>query len=110
MMLFTLPYILGMCGIATTIIGGSLMLTEKYPDVKWTKPFIATGRLALTLYVAHLVMGVGLLEALEVLDKTLPYALGSAVVFCICAVIFSHFWTRRFERGPLEWGMRRITG
>ena len=110
MMLFTLPYILGMCGTAAAIIGGSLMLTKKYPAAKWAKPFMATGQLALTLYVAHLVMGVGLLEALEVLDKTLPYALGSAVVFCICAVIFSHFWTKRFERGPLEWGMRRITG
>ncbi len=110
LMLLTLPYIFGMCGIATAIIGGSLMLTEKYPDVKWTKPFIATGRLALTLYVAHLVMGVGLLKALGVLDKTAPYAIGRAVVFCICAVIFSHFWTKRFERGPIEWAMRRITG
>ena len=98
------------CGTSIAIIGGSLMLTEKYPDAKWTKPFIATGRLALTLYVAYLVIGMGLLKALRILDKTLPYALGSAVIFCICAVIFSHFWTKRFERGPLEWGMRRITG
>ena len=85
------------------------MLTEKYADAKWTKPFIATGQLALTLYIAHLVI-VGLLKALGVLDKTFPFAIGSAVIFCICAVIFSHFWRERFERGPLEWGMRRITG
>ena len=86
------------------------MLTEKYPYAKWTKPFIATGQLALTLYIAHLVIGMGLLKALGVLDKTLPYAIGSALIFCVCAVIFSHFWTKRFSRGPLEWGMRRITG
>ena len=101
---------LAMCGTATAIIGGSLMLTEKYPDAKWTKPFIATGQLALTLYVAHLAIGMGLLKALGVLDKTLPFAIGSAVVFCICAVIFSHFWRKRFERGPIEWAMRQITG
>ena len=103
-------------GITAVIIGGSLMLTEKYPAAKWTKPFIATGQLALTLYVIHLVIGMGLLkakwllEALRVLDIMLPYALGSAVIFCICAVIFSYFWRKRFERGPLEWTMRRITG
>ena len=98
------------CGTTTAIIGGSLMLTEKYPSTKWTKPFIATGQLALTLYVAHLIIGMGLLKALGVLDKTLPLAIGSAVIFCICAVIFSHFWRKRYDRGPLEWGIRRITG
>ena len=99
------------CGIATVVIGGSLMLTEKYPDAKWTKPFIAAGQLALTLYVAHLIIGRGMLEVLEVLEhKTLPLAMGSAVIFCICAVIFSHFWRKRFGWGPLEWGIRRITG
>ena len=108
--LLTPIYFFTGCGTALTIVGGSLMLTEKYPYAKWTKPFIATGQLALTLYVAHLVVGKGLLKALGVLDKTLPVAIGSAVIFCICAVIFSHFWTKRFSRGPLEWGMRRITG
>lgn len=107
---FTPLTIFATCGITATIIGGSLMLTEKYPDAKWTKPFIATGRLALTLYVAHLVIGMGLLKALSVLDKTLPFAIGSAAIFCVCGVIFSHFWTKRFERGPIEWAMRRITG
>ena len=103
--------ILATCGITAVIIGGSLMLTEKYPDVKWTQPFIATGQLALTLYIAHLVIGKELLEPLGVLeDKTLPFAIGSAVIFCVCAVIFSHFWKKRFSRGPLEWSMRRITG
>ena len=98
-------------GIAMLIIGASLILTDKYPDAKRTKPFIATGQLALTLYVTYLAIGMGLLKVLEILDyKTFPFEIGSAVVFCICAVIFSHFWKKRFERGPIEWGIRRITG
>lgn len=96
----------GLCGIVTTIIGGSLILTEKYPAAKWTKPFIATGQLALTLYIAHLVVAKGLLKALSVFW----FSIESAVLFCICAVIFSHFWRKRFEHGPIEWAMRRITG
>ena len=109
-LLFTLHYFFARGGSAIGIIGGSLMLTEKYPSAKWTRPFIATCQLALTLYVVHLIIGGGLLKTLDVLDKTLPFAIGSAVIFCICAVVFSHFWTKRFARGPLEWGMRRITG
>ena len=98
-------------GAAIAIIGGSLMLTEKYPDAKWMKPFIATGQLALTLYVLHLAIGMGLSKVLGGLENNAYlFATGSAVVFCICAVIFSHFWRKRFERGPLEWGIRRITG
>ena len=110
-LIFTLPYLFGRCGIATAIIGGSLMLTEKYPDAKWTKLFIATGQLALTLYVVHLVIDRGLLWALGGTGfETFAPVIGSAVIFCMCAVIFSHFWRKRFERGPLEWGIRRITG
>ena len=111
LMLLTLPYIFGMCGIAAAIIGGSLMLTEKFLDAKWTRSFLATGQLALTLYVVHLIIGMGQSKALEmVANQTFPFAIGSAILFCICAVIFSHFWKKRFNRGPLEWGMRRITG
>ena len=104
-------HFLGICGAAIAIIGGSLMLTEKFPDAKWTKPFIAAGQLALTLYVAHLVIGEGVLKILGFLEnQTFSSAIGSAVIFCICAVIFSHFWRKRFEHGPLEWSIRRITG
>ena len=109
---FLIPiYFFAGCGTAITIVGGSLMLTEKYPDVKWTKPFISTGQLALTLYVAHLFIVRGWPGVLGILEnQTLSFVIGSAVIFCICGVIFSHFWRKRFERGPLEWAMRRITG
>ena len=107
----SLLYIFVICGTATAIIGGSLMLTEKYPDAKWMKLFVATGQLALTLYVTHLVIWTVLQTVLGNFEKSRPlFAIGSAVLFCICALMFSHFWRKRFERGPLEWGIRRITG
>ena len=111
LVLWDLLHFFGICGTAIAIIGGSLMLTEKYPDAKWTKPIIATGQLVLTLYVVHLIIDSGLLVALGGSEfETLSSAIGSAVIFCICAVIFSHFWRKRFEKGPLEWGIRRVTG
>ena len=108
--LFTLIFMplhfFGICGIATAIIGGSVMLTDKFLDAKWTRSIIVTGRFALTLYVAHLVIGKELLKALGLFW----FPIESAVIFCTCAVIFSHFWRKQFERGPIEWAMRRITG
>ena len=42
----------------------------------------ATGQLALTLYVAHVVIGMGLLSTLgRIEDESLPFAVGSALVF-----------------------------
>ena len=66
------------------------MLTEKYPDAKWTKPFIATGQLALTLYVAHLVVSKWLLKELEAADIYAPvWYRKCRYILYMCGHIFS---------------------
>jgi len=98
-------------GTAVAVIAGSIMLTEKYSSAGWIVPFVATGQLALTLYVAHVIIGMGTLDELGFLEnQSPPFAIGSAVLFCVCAILFSHFWRKRFKRGPLEWVMRRVIG
>ncbi len=47
----------------------------------------------------------GLLE-----NQRPPVAIGSALAFCVLAVGFAHAWKQRFQHGPLEWVMRRLTG
>lgn len=80
-------------------------------DSAWLRPFVATGQLALTLYLAHVVLGMGVLEAIGRLKKqTLPFALLAALVFCIMSVVFAQLWRKRFKRGPLEAIMRTLTG
>lgn len=37
-------------------------------------------------------------------------ALAAAAAFYAGAVTFAALWTRRFERGPLEWVMRAVAG
>lgn len=51
-----------------------------------------------------LVRLVGLLE-----NQSLAFAVGSAFLFCVVAIIFSVQWRKRSNRGPLEWTMRRVT-
>jgi len=72
---------------------------------------VPTGQLALTLYVAHVVLGMGSLEALGRLEhQSVGFGLTSAGAFCAIAVLFSVWWRGRFTRGPLEAVMRRVTG
>jgi uncharacterized membrane protein YeiB len=76
-----------------------------------TTPIVHTGQLALTLYVAHVIVGMGILEAMGRLeDQSLPYIVTASLVFSAAATAWSTWWRRRHDRGPLEWVMRRLSG
>ncbi len=103
-------YLLSGGGTAVAVILLSIMLTERFAGSKWMPPFLSTGQLALTLYVAHVVIGMGTLEMLGLLEgQSLVFAVGNALGFCLGAILFSRFWRKRFSRGPLELIMRRVT-
>jgi len=103
-------YMIAGIGTACAVIAASIAVGERYKGASWIRPFIATGQLALTLYVAHVVVGVGILEVIGRLkNQTLPFALFASVVFCVMGIVFSHMWCRRFKRGPLEAVMRALT-
>lgn len=103
-------YMLAGTGTACAIIAASISLGERYENVAWLRPFVATGQLALTLYVAHVIIGMGILEAIGRLEnQTLPFSLLASIVFCGVGVVFAHLWRKRFKRGPLEAIMRTLT-
>lgn len=104
-------YLLSAGGTAVVLITLCLSFSQRFPSATWLlRPLTNTGQLALTLYVAHVVVGMGLLEALGLLEKqTLPLALASALLFCVAGVAFATLWCRFAKRGPLEWAMRRLT-
>ncbi len=80
---------------------GSLM-------IRWAS---ATGELALTVYFAHVVLGMGVLEAMGRLNsQTLGFSVAAAAIFLSIAVVFSVVWRRFYRRGPVEWAMRRLSG
>ena len=103
-------YLIAGTGTACAVIAACIALGERFPEAAWLKPLVATGQLALTLYVAHVVLGMGVLEALGRLEGQSPaFAVGGALVFSALSVLFAHLWRKRFKRGPLEWVMRRLT-
>lgn len=103
-------YFLSAVSSSLAVIALCVHLGESWKDSFWIRPLIYTGRMALTLYIAHVVIGLGALEALGLLtNQSLSFAVGSALVFCLVAMIVSYYWMSKFKLGPLEWLMRKMT-
>lgn len=105
-------YIIAGTGTACVVIGLLLKLWPMIERLGIAKVLTVPGRQSLTLYMAHILIGMGLLEALGLLDGTLsaPEIAGYALLFCAASSGFALLWSRWFKRGPLEALMRRATG
>lgn len=103
-------YLAAGAGTAVLVILGSIWLGERLPSAV-SEPLVSTGQLALTIYLAHVFVGMGILEAMGRLEnESLAWAVGTSIVFSVIAIAFSWLWRRRYDRGPLEWVMRRVAG
>jgi peptidoglycan/LPS O-acetylase OafA/YrhL len=91
-------WMLGSIGSACAVLGGMLLLADRLPRATW--PLVATGQLALTVYVGHLL----LLDAFPELLKrdTVPEAFLTVGAFMLLAVAASTLWRAVLPRGPLE--------
>lgn len=81
---------------AVMLLGIALLVTARLPRLTW--PLVATGQLALTVYVAHLVV--------LTLIRPAPHDLAQGVVITVVlvagAVLAATLWRALFSRGPLE--------
>ena len=104
-------YVLEATGTALSVIGASLLLAKLTPRLLWL-PLARVGRLALTLYVAHVLVGLGSWEAMggrqgrSNLQEVFNWWIGTAVV----SLVFATLWLQFFKRGPLELVLRKICG
>ncbi|MCK0142110.1 heparan-alpha-glucosaminide N-acetyltransferase domain-containing protein [Aliiroseovarius sp. F20344] len=108
-------YMLAGGATATAVLGAVLMLTPvllALPIVRrLCDAMIVAGRQTLTHYVAHILIGMGTLEAMGLLRGTLQPAqvFWISIAYCAIAALFSWLWSHKFKRGPLEATMRLIT-
>lgn len=98
-------YLVSGGGSALAVIGTCIALRGRWPGA-WAAPIENAGRLALSLYILHVVAGMGLLDLLE--GAGLPLVIAYSAAFYAAAVAAAWAWTRRFEHGPLEGLMRRV--
>ncbi|MBI5211216.1 MAG: DUF418 domain-containing protein [Elusimicrobia bacterium] len=104
-------YLVSGGGSALAVIALCLLAAERFAGSPWLEPFIAAGRMALSLYAGHVMVGMGVIAALGWMEgRSLAFAVSLAAVFYAAAVLGAWAWSRRFEHGPLEWLMRRLAG
>lgn len=104
-------YMLSAGGSAVMILMVVLSIRQQVSGCAWWRALVATGQLSLTLYIAHILLGMGVIEAFGWLDRgrslasTLLYALG----FYASAISAAVWWRRHFQRGPCEALMHWLT-
>lgn len=105
-------YVLFSTCTTMSAIGIILMITPTLTRLKITPWLVAPGRQTLTLYAAHILLGMGILEALDLLNGSLtnPEIFKISLLFCLLTMIYARLWAIFAKRGPLEWVMRRISG
>ena len=104
-------YMLAGIGAACAVIGACLLVAESLATMGVLQIFLPAGRQTLTLYIAHVLIGMGTLEALGQLGgQTVAQAVLAAVTFCAAATFYAMIWARWFKRGPIEALMRKAAG
>ncbi|MCX6139898.1 MAG: DUF418 domain-containing protein [Candidatus Kapabacteria bacterium] len=106
-------YMIVGCSFALIVITGCIIVSRKHEKHIAIRSLKKTGQLALTFYLAHVIIGMGVLEELNpsrMGTYPIEFALSYAVIFAISCIVFAVVWTKYRTRGPLEWIMRRFTG
>lgn len=104
-------YIAAGTGFALVVTGLCLLVANSMDRVDVLGLVTPAGRQTLTLYIAHIMIGMGVLEALGRLGgQSAQQALVAALLFSFAATLYAWIWARVFKRGPIEAAMRRLAG
>ena len=98
--------------IAIFIISICVLISKKLENNFIIKALTKTGQLALTFYVAHVILGMGLIEVIsdtELGEHSLSFSISYGLLFSFGCIVFAIIWTKYKKSGPLEWIMRKIT-
>ncbi len=104
-------YIVSAAASSVVAIMLLLHLAEKFPQHWLIQALVATGQLALTIYLGHVLIGISIFQLLvEEGKQTGLMTMMMSGLFYLGCVLFSQSWLKRFERGPLELLMRKLAG
>jgi uncharacterized protein len=102
-------YVISAGSSAVLVLITCLYLSERFAENKIIKYLYQTGQLSLTLYIAHIIVGMGFLESIGRLEnQSIDFSLLSALIFCAGSIAFSVVWLKFFDVGPLEWVFRKV--
>ncbi len=104
-------YMISGSSIAIFIISTSILIAKKYESNFIIVALTKTGQLALTFYVAHVIIGMGIVEFIdpEKMGKySIEFSIIYALLFSVFCILFAVIWSKHKKTGPLEWVMRKI--
>lgn len=103
-------YMLSASSSAVIVLIACLKMTSAIPSSRLIDWISKTGQMTLTLYVAHVIIGMGTLEAMGLLyDQNIDFSLFASAVFSVTSIVFSVLWLNYFKTGPLEALFKRIS-
>ncbi len=105
-------YMISGSSIAIFIISLSILLGKKFGNNVMIISMYKTGQLALTFYVLHVIIGMGIVEAInpaKMGNYSIEFSVLYALIFSLLCIVSALFWTKYFKAGPFEWIMRKLT-
>lgn len=105
-------YMINGISISIVIISICILLAKRYKNNKVIDILNKTGQLALTFYVAHVILGMGVIEeigSMKLGEYSIEFSIIYALVFSLFCILFAEIWLRYKKSGPLEWIMRKLT-
>ncbi len=106
-------YMLNGIFAALTVISACIIISKRYEKNYLIVALNKTGKLALTFYVAHVIIGMGVVEevgSLKLGEYPIEFSITYALIFSALCIIFAVLWLRYKTIGPVEWLMRKATG
>lgn len=106
-------YMLNGIAFALALISACILIAKLHSDHILTSALKNTGQLALTFYVAHVIIGMGLIDAMgtnKMGSYSIEFSVLYAIIFSLCCILFAVLWRHYYKSGPLEWVMRKVTG
>ncbi|TXD50300.1 MULTISPECIES: DUF418 domain-containing protein [unclassified Polaribacter] len=105
-------YMFSGISIAFVIITACILISKRFEHTIIIDALNKTGQLALTFYVAHVVIGMGIVDAInpsKMGEYTIQFSLMYAIGFSLICILFAVIWRKYKKFGPLEWIMRKVT-
>jgi uncharacterized membrane protein len=91
-------WLLSALGSAACLLGFTILAADRFPRL--FAPLAALGRIALTMYVAHILVFAGWQGVMHY-DAIRP-AIFAVIGFGAFGMLFASLWLARFTRGPIE--------
>jgi len=103
-------YVLTATRSALFVLGCALWIAPKIESFELTQSILKAGRMSLTLYFAHILLGMGFMESMGWVKEYLSPTelIGYSTAFCIGCFAFAVIWMRKQTRGSFEWVLFKL--